>query len=277
MMNVEGASTTSIATATIDDAVAWSHGELAMRARRTRWAGRFSAAAPLVGIAAGAWLALGPRRRAVGLGALGASIGLGLVRWQLQRWVTEQAPYELQATLGEIELRSYPDQIHAETTVEGMSWERALSEGFERLAGYIFGGNQRSTDSSGAEKSANGAGENLSMTAPVFASVVGSDGRESQEYTVSFVMPIDRSLAELPAPLDSRIRLREVPARIVAVLPFRGNYKTALPREKSEELLSRLYGAGLPTRGDVWFAGYDPPSTLPALRRNEVLVELEPG
>ncbi len=274
MMNLEDRSTTSIATATIDDAVVWSRAELETRAQGKRWAGRISAAAPIVGIAAGACLTLGSQRhRAAGWGTLGASLGLALLRWQLQRWVTEQVPYELQATLGEIEVRSYPDQVHAETTVEGGDWNHALSEGFKRLAGYIFGDDRRTEAPEERRAQLGERSERLSMTAPVLATVAGPTARE---HTIRFVMPIDRDATELPVPLDARIQIRVVPARTVAVLPFRGNYKTDLPLEKREVLLSELQQAGLPTRGNVWFAGYDPPSTLTALRRNEVLVELEP-
>jgi hypothetical protein len=70
------------------------------------------------------------------------------------------------------------------------------------------------------------------------------------------------------------VRLRAIPERLVAALPFRGNYDGGLPRQKREELLTRLEAAGLGVQGEASFAGYDPPSTLPALRRNEVMVEL---
>ena len=69
--------------------------------RATSWRplvalGRASLALPLIGAAAGAWLlSRGGERRAAALGALGSSIGLGFLRWQLQRLVTEKVPYEL--------------------------------------------------------------------------------------------------------------------------------------------------------------------------------------
>jgi len=257
--------------------------ERASLARRTRLVGRVSLALPVVGVAAGAWLlSRGHRRRSAGLGTLGASLGLALLRWQLQRFVTEKVPYQLEATVGDIELRSYPPQVLAETVVQQADWSGALNEGFERLAGYIFGNND------GAER--------LSMTAPVLSTLASEPGssprhgetspatapglaamdeaRQVKGRTVAFVMPADRQLNDLPAPRDPRVRLRSIPERVVAVLTFRGDYQSGLPAEKRETLLRRLREVGFVTEGDVTFAGYDPPSTLPALRRNEVMVEL---
>lgn len=254
------------------------------RPQRSRLLGRVTLALPVLGAAAGAWLlSKGAARRSAGLGALGAALGLGLARWQLQRFVTERVPYEVVATLGNIELRNYPAQVWAETDVQRVSWKEALNEGFRRLAGYIFGDNR--------------GGERFSMTAPVLSSLPALDepaeGRklpmsapvlatldasnDVKDRTVSFVMPADLDLADLPAPNDTRVRLRQVPERLLAVLTFRGNYAGNLPALKRDELLRRLGEAGMKTRGEVRFAGYDPPSTLPALRRNEVLVELADG
>jgi hypothetical protein len=241
--------------------VAAEQDSLALRARRMRIVNRVSLALPLVGMAAGAWLlASGGQRRTVGLTTLGASLGLGLARWQLQRLVTESGEYALQATLGDIELRRYPQQIWAETVVEGATWTDALNEGFRRLASYLFGDNA--------------ASERLTMTAPVVSSLSNADPSQVTTYTIAFVMPGDRELASLPAPTDPRVRLRPVPPRLVAALGFRGNYESRLPSLKREELSLRLIDAGFLPRGSACFAGYDPPTTLPPLRRNEVLIDL---
>ena len=233
----------------------------------------------MLGVAAGVWLlSRGGRRRGAGLGALGAALGLGFMRWQLQRFVTENVPYEVEATLGDVELRTYPEQIWAETVVEHASWSDALGEGFKRLAGYIFGDNdaeERLTMTApvlSALPAASRRGEGLPMTPPVIATV--GDADELASRTVAFVMPADRTLADLPQPRDPRVTLRLVPERLVAALVFPGNYKSALPSLKREELLEKLHAAGMAGKGEATFAGYDPPSTLPSLRRNEVLVEL---
>lgn len=255
------------------------HEALSSRARRTRLFGRASLAAPLFVAATGVAFALNPARRREGLALLGASLGLGLVRWQLQRLFTEQVPYEVQRTIGEVEIRRYPAQIWAETVVTTPSWSDALSNGFERLAGYIFGDNVPTTlvGTESARRSSLRAavgGERLSMTAPVLATLGAAS--ELGERTIAFVMPADRKLEDLPTPRDVRVTIRSVPARRVAVLTFNGDYKSELPATKRDELLRWLAAAGLTPKGVVYFAGYDPPTTLPALRRNEVSVDLEP-
>ncbi|MEO8178395.1 MAG: heme-binding protein [Deltaproteobacteria bacterium] len=253
---------------------------LSRQAQRMRRVNRASLALPALGVATGTWLlARGAKDRSAGLAALGASIGLGLVRWQLQRWVTESIAYEVKATLGKVELRKYPAQVWAETVVHDSTWNESLHEGFRRLAAYIFGANNEvarltmtapvlSSYAAGPR-----AGEQIDMAAPVMAEL--GDTGDLLDRTVAFVMPADRELATLPAPHDRRVRLREVHPRLVAALRFRGNYESGLPNKKREELLQRLREAGIATRGEARFAGYDPPTTWSPLRRNEVLVDLD--
>lgn len=225
-------------------------------------------ATPLIGLCAGVGFALsgirrgdrlGRRDRSLGLGLTALSFGFALARWQLQRFVTEATPYRVVGAVNGLELREYPRRVLAKTVVDSPSWDEALEEGFRRLAGYIFGGNARH--------------ERLSMTTPVTTSL--PEQKSSLPHTMAFAMPGDRTLASLPPPEDARIRLLEGPAQVVAVLTFRGAYGGDLPARKREELLARVYRAGLTPHGDVVFSGYDPPSTLGILRRNEVSVPVQ--
>jgi effector-binding domain-containing protein len=232
---------------------------LATSARRTRLASGATLALPAVGLVAGGWL-VSKGARAIGLSVIGASIGLAFTRWQLARVVTESASYAVKERIGPIEIRRYPAHMIAETsllTEETPSWEESLEEGFRRLAGYINGKNE--------------SGSRIAMTAPVYMTKPETDWRR----TMSFVMPADIPGDDLPRPRDGRIRLREVPAQDVAVLGFRGNYKSALPAKKARELLEYLREAGMRTVGDVSFAGYDAPWTMSGLRRNEVSIAVE--
>lgn len=218
------------------------------------------------------------------LTATGFVAGALLTRWQLARWFTEEPDYEVEQRAGAIEIRLYPRTIRAETSVQAASWEQALDEGFRRLAHYIFGGNHRrqlaalgeSVRALDAESPRN-AGERIHMTTPVTARVVhpapGSE-EELSTYTITFTMPKARAPRTLPVPEDRRVHLRAVPARRVAVLRYRGRHTYESVREYSGYLREVLDRAGLSTRGEPEFAGYDPPSTLPWLRRNEIWVEL---
>ena len=224
-----------------------------LRAKRSS---RISQLAPVLGAGAAGYLLL-RRNRSLGLAVLGTSVGLGLLRWQLARWVTEQAQYTVEISSRDFEVRHYAPTVRAETTLRATTWHSALNEGFTRLAGYLLGDNVTRLE--------------LDMTAPVLATVGSSD---QSDRVISFIMPARYALAELPAPKDARVQLRVAPGRRVAALKFRGRSGGEAPARKRAELLDRVRRAELTAVGEVLFAGYDAPSTLPWLRRNEVLVEV---
>jgi len=207
----------------------------------------------------GAWCALrgAGSTRQIGLAAFGGSLAALLTRWQLARWFSEQAQYDIESTDGDFEVRHYAPRVQAETVLNAAPWQQSLKEGFTRLANYISGQNSIQTK--------------IAMTAPVFVTV-GATDRATR--TVSFKMPESEPFDALPAPKDRQIALRRIPARRVAALSYHGRYGREIPAKKRQELLTRVRAAGLLPIGDVTFAGYDAPWTLPWLRRNEVLVEL---
>lgn len=201
---------------------------------------------------------------------VGGVTALGLARWQLTRLFTEKPAYQREGRFGELELRRYPCLVQAETTVVGEDWDEALSEGFRRLASYLFGGNAQH--------------ESLPMTAPVVSSPAGREElemmspltstRRSEGYTVAFYMPRGRTLTTLPPPQDSRVSLRSVPSRRVAALRGRGRYTGERLRARESRLMALVEQAGLTPLSEPTFAAYDPPSTLPMLRRLEMWIEV---
>ncbi len=203
---------------------------------------------------------------------------LGIAKWQLGRLFTETPDYEVERAFDGFEVRHYPSRVVAETTVEGLEHEDALNEGFRRLAGYIFGDNEGARSAMAApielrEKARAGRtskGEHIAMTSPVTSH---DDGRG---HVVTFTMPKHRALELLPVPTDARVRVRRTGGERFAVLTYRGTYRGELAEAKQAELLARVKEARLVPRGAPLFAGYDAPSTLPALRRVEAWVELEP-
>ncbi|MEI9937853.1 MAG: heme-binding protein [Pseudomonadota bacterium] len=229
------------------------------RSRRTRFFEQTSVMVPLAGVGIGAWCALRGEgnRRQLGLATLGGSLVAMLTRWQLARWFSEKARYEIESIDGDFEVRQYAPRVQAETVLNAAPWKQSLHEGFDRLANYIFGGNAR--------------GLNIAMTAPVMVTV-GAMDRATR--TVAFKIPDSVPFETLPAPNDRQITLRRIPARRVAALSYSGRYGVEIPSRKRQELLTYVRAAGLLPIGDVIFAGYDAPWTLPWLRRNEVQVEL---
>jgi hypothetical protein len=183
---------------------------------------------------------------------------------------TEEPSHTAERLTDGIEIRRYQPRIAAETTVAAPE-EQARSEGFRRLAGYIFGGNQ------GAGKIAMTApvsqastrGSKIAMTAPVSRS-----GDEDSGWVIRFFMPSKWTMATLPVPNDDRVRLVEVPAETMAVLRFTGDRSRAAVSARSAELRDALRNNGIEAAGEpvAWF--YDPPWTIPFRRRNEVVVPL---
>lgn len=94
---------------------------------------------------------------------------------------------------------------------------------------------------------------------------------------MAFSMPSEYTMQNLPKPLDPDITLVEVPAKLFAVIRFSGSFDDLEKRRSKAEELSKwlLTQPQYKKVGEPVFAGYDPPFTLPFLRRNEVLIEIE--
>ncbi len=207
-----------------------------------RWSNLLAPAAYLAG------RAFGDRR----VGAIAGGLAL-LLRWQLGRWFTEQPRYETLGRAGDVELRRYPLRVEARHHLAG-ELETAVERGYSLLECYVLGANERR--------------ETIAHGAPVLTTMYEG------VYTVSFVMPGHHTIGTLPSPADRRVELSEVPAREIAVLPFRGGIGPEVLAAHADRLLQTLIDVGLIATGSITLATYDAPTTLPALRRNELWIEL---
>lgn len=198
-----------------------------------------------------------------------------LIIWSLVGYFTsnaEQARYSVITKADGYEVRNYPAHIVAQTVVEGVSVNGdAFNKGFRIIAGYIFGGNvKKESIAMTAPVVAQGSSEKIAMTVPVTASANGSNSQ-----VVSFVMPSGYTLATLPTPNDSRIKLVEVPEQKMAVLKFSW-YRTDARFEKMrKQLFTDLARDNITTIGTPIFAGYNPPWTPPWMNRNEIMVQVQ--
>jgi lipocalin len=170
----------------------------------------------------------------------------------------ETPRYRVERTLADgIEVRRYEPMLLAETTVATTDYRRAGNEAFRVLANYIFGDNQGRRD--------------IAMTAPV-------EQRASEAgWTVTFMMPSEWQRETLPLPNDARVVIRELPERRIAAIRFSGTWSAKAFAAREAELVDAVTRAGLVMVGEPWTARYDPPWTPWFMRRNEILVELEPG
>lgn len=176
--------------------------------------------------------------------------------------MTEQQRYQVVARPAGCEVRDYPEHLVAEVEVSG-PFADAGNRAFGTLAGFIFGSNQTR--------------EKIAMTAPVLQKRTAAPDRPAtdaggERHLVAFVMPAQYTMANLPAPTDSRIRVREVPARTMAARTFPGHWSEARYRRELTELGRAAEAAGLEVVGDPVFARFDPPWKPGFLRRNEVLL-----
>lgn len=177
---------------------------------------------------------------------------------------TEQPKYTVLAQEGDFELRSYAPMIVAEVSVGGTR-DEAVNAGFRILAGYIFGGNEPKAKIAMTAPVTQQKGESIAMTVPVTQQAKGGD------WLVRFTMPASFTMATLPKPTDERIRLVAVPGRKVAALRFSGFRTDEALAAQADRLGAVLAARGLKPAGPPTYAYYDPPWTLPFLRRNEVM------
>ncbi len=173
----------------------------------------------------------------------------------------DEPKFKLVKKEGEIEIRQYPPLIVAEVTMAGPRKE-AISQGFKLLADYIFGGNIPSS-ALDMEK-----GEQIAMTAPVTQQLKGD------VWKVHFMMPDDYTMERLPKPNSDQVKLIPVPSKQFVVIRFSGLATEANIQKQLDKLKSYVSQNQLKVTGEPVFAFYNPPWTIPFLRRNEVMLEL---
>jgi hypothetical protein len=199
----------------------------------------------------------------------------------------EEPIFEVLEKAEKMEIRQYRSVIVAETFVDG-DMDSASNSGFRLIADYIFGNNQSARDSGDKpfEKIAMTApvsiepsihSEEIATNAPLNVEPQGdsvSGMFDSRRWRVQFTMPSEYSMATLPKPRNPAVTLREVLGKRYAVLVFSGFAGEEKAQQKTDELLAWLKARNLRAVAMPQLARYDPPWTLPFLRRNEILIEL---
>jgi len=164
------------------------------------------------------------------------------------------------------EIREYPRLTVARTVAEG-DWDRAVRRGFGRLFDYIGGENAPAAEvSMTAPVLTEPSGRSIPMTAPVAAQPAGDGWR------VTFVLPPKYSAETAPRPNDPSVEIATLPARRMAVVTFSGRLDSESIADARSRLAAWLAGRSEEPGGGWQAAGYNPPWTLPWLRRNEVMV-----
>lgn len=181
----------------------------------------------------------------------------------------EEPEYKVESKGTHYEIREYGPIVVAETKVES-NFEDAGNQAFRILAGYIFGANKSKTKiAMTAPVNQTAASEKIAMTAPV------NQIKDTTGFLVQFTMPRKYSLETLPTPDDSRVQLRQVPARKVAVYNYSGSWSESRYQEKLANFREDLKKDGIETTGEPVLARYNSPFQLWFLRRNEIWIEIK--
>lgn len=196
-----------------------------------------------------------------------------------------EPPYTVVATLQDgVEVRRYDGRTVAETTLPADAGPEAANAAFRILARYIFGANGGMP----AADAASGGSARIAMTAPVEIGPAGTPARIAMTAPVEiapveirpagglrmrFFLPVGMTAATAPVPDDPRVSVKDVPGETVAVLSFSDFLASRTAEAAKLSLMTAIEqdagwrAVGTPT---AWY--YDPPWTIPFLRRNEAAV-----
>lgn len=170
----------------------------------------------------------------------------------------EQAPYDILKADAGIEVRCYRPQTQARICVTG-DYKEAQKEAFNTLASYIFGENHTQ--------------EKIQMTTPVLFE--NQNKKETNEWTMSFILPQTFLIKNAPAPLDKRVTIFERPVHLVASISYAGINTEEKSAEYTDLLKQWLKKRPWYTPiGEFQTAQFDGPLTIPFFRKNEIHIEV---
>ncbi len=179
----------------------------------------------------------------------------------------ERPDYKVIQSQKNIEIRQYDPMIIAEVEIEG-NRKDAINDGFRIIADYIFGNNSVEQVISMTAPVQQKENQKIAMTAPVQQELKGKLWR------ISFVMPSKYSMESLPVPNNNSVHLKEVLAKKFAVIEFSGTNSNENLNEHENQLMNYVEANKIKIIGSPKYAFYNAPWTLPFLRRNEVMFEI---
>lgn len=175
----------------------------------------------------------------------------------------KEPKYSVLEKSGSIEIRVYQPMIIAEVSLSGNA-DETITRGFRLLADYIFGNNITMTSPITQQKS-----KKIAMTAPVM-----QQQSDKQQWKIRFVMPEEYTIESLPKPNNNQVKIRQVPLKKMVVIQFSGTRSMELMDKNLLALNEYIKAKQLQVIGEPLFAFYNPPWTLPMMKRNEIMYEL---
>lgn len=200
--------------------------------------------------------------------ATGAALIGGAVLYYLREKATEEPDYRTLRTDGDFQIRDYPEIVIAETIAQGPR-KQALSEGFRRLADYLFAKSRPGEELAMTVPVMQDAGDPMASDPPLF-----DDDIERGGWRTRFVMPAGRATDDLPEPPEE-IELVTLPPRKVAVVAFTGRPGDRDLVEEEDRLRGWLARHGETSQAEPEYAFYNSPVIPGPLRRNELWLALD--
>jgi len=184
---------------------------------------------------------------------------------------TETPQFDIINEDGSFAIRKYKGFIMANVKIKSGSYKNAVYSGFNYLADYIFGNNV--------------AADKISMTAPLSAARIYSEKiamtapvntiQEGESYIVSFTMPSNYKLNNLPMPNNKAVFITETKTFYAVAVKLSG-YLTdnkIIINEKRLNDWAKINN--LEIIGKPVFSQFDPPWKPWFLRHNEIFMEIK--
>ena len=181
---------------------------------------------------------------------------------------TEEPSYRVTLQAEPFEIRQYAPLIVAQVEVPG-DLSEASSAGFRLIANYIFGNNIAVRD--GGLNMAEPVPEKIAMTIPVIAEGKG----DQKTWLIQFVMPKQYTMDTLPKPNNPQVKLLPIGSQKLAVIRFTGLVTDDKVQEKTTELMTWIKSRNELPLGNPRLARYNPPWSIPWMRRNEILIPIQ--
>jgi effector-binding domain-containing protein len=163
----------------------------------------------------------------------------------------ESPAYDILKKDGVIEIRRY----RAFDTISVNESKLSGYSGFGLLFSYISGNNEEN--------------KKIAMTIPVI------NDFESDGMTMEFVVPNDFSMNHIPVPKNDNLKIKHYDEHVVCSITFKGVTSKRNVDKQTKKVKDWLKEKDLDEIGRFRLARYNPPFSLPYLRRNEVLIEID--
>ena len=162
---------------------------------------------------------------------------------------TEQLKYETVYVTEVYEIRKYSDRLVIETETSNQN------SSFRKLFNYISGSNEKNQE--------------IKMTAPV------TQIEKNGNMTMQFYLPSEFDENNVPIPSNSEVKVLNMKGGYFAAITYSGRASDKNFIKHKEILENQLKEDEITILSPPIRATYNSPFTLPMLRRNEVMFEIE--